>query len=509
MAVKITLQKKLSRAEFRRRYLRVVESLAADHVVLPDGDRSHRLSLARDDHFYFFQTYLPHYFSDPEAPFHHDLIRMLDRRPGGNEVPVPVAVAAPREFAKSTIASFGYVLHQLCFNQRRFVIIGSDTEDLAGDLTSYVLLELCRNERIHRDFGVLGRETWSSHDFVSSNGVRVLARGRGQRIRGLKYRQYRPDLVILDDLENDEAVRNPRLVKALLKWITETVYPGIDARGNLFVIGTILGRRSGLNIIVRGEEEPFSHWRRTVYRALGEDGTSLWPSRHPPEKLAAQKLMMGSVAFNKEKQNSPLDEDGPFREEWFRFYTHEMLSGRKLAVVGFLDPSSRETGDEKGLVTVGLDRETLTYYVLDAWVRRGSPARMIEVAYERHEQYGWLCLGVEDNALKDFLHFAFDETARRRGYHLPIKPIHNATNKEARIVAGLSHLVEQGKLLFLKGQGDQDKVVEQLLYLDQPSVPDDGADALEGAVRLLKDTAGAGDVLSSGRRRRSRSLTNY
>ena len=511
MAEKITIQKKLSQTKFRRRYEALVHSVGQDTLALEPGDegRGERLRRAKTDHFYFFRTYLPHYFTDKEAEFHHELLAMLDQRPSKEAPLVPVAVAAPREFAKSTITSFGYALHQLLFKLRNFIIIGSDTEDLASDLTSYILVELCRNRRIIRDFGKLGRETWASNDFVTTNDVRILARGRGQRVRGLKHRQHRPDLVILDDLENDLNVRNPRLVRSLLKWIVEAVYPGIAPDGSLFLIGTILARRSALNIIARGEEEPFNQWKRKIYRAVQSDGSSLWPERHPVSKLMEQKRMMGSIAFNKEKQNNPLDEDAPFREEWIRYYHPSEIAGKALTVVGFLDPSSKETGDDKALVTVGLDREAMIYYVLDAWMRKASPALMIDAAYQQYGLHRWLRLGVEDNALKDFLRAVLDSAARGKGYHLPIKTIHHATNKEARIVAGLSHLVEHGALLFRKDQGDQKGLVEQLLFLDQPSVPDDGADALEGAISLLRDAGAGFEYAGSGRKRAVNGMSNY
>ena len=113
MSKKITIKKKLSKAEFRKRYGQVVASLTAE--VLPFSDdpeeQKKRVERSRHDHFYFFKTYLPHYFSAPEAPFHHDLIEDLDHRPDPSDaadVMVPVCIAAPREFAKSTITSFGF-----------------------------------------------------------------------------------------------------------------------------------------------------------------------------------------------------------------------------------------------------------------------------------------------------------------------------------------------------------------------------------------------------------------
>ena len=134
---------------------------------------------------------------------------------------------------------------------------------------------------------------------------------------------------------------------------------------------------------------------------------------------------------------------------------------------------------------------------------------MIDAAYQQYGLRRWLLLGVEDNALKDFLRAVLDSAARDKGFHLPIKTVHHATNKQARIVAGLSHLVEHGALLFRKDQGEQKALVEQLLFLDQPSVPDDGADALEGAVSLLRDAGAGFEYLGSGRKRSAGAMSGY
>jgi len=230
---------------------------------------------------------------------------------------------------------------------------------------------------------------------------------------------------------------------------------------------------------------------------------------HPIEKLLKQKEIMGSLAFNKEKQNNPTDEENAFREEWIRYYHEDEIKGVELTKISFLDPSSKETGDDKGLVAVGLDRQAMIYYVLHCWVKKASPATMMDACYRQHDEIGWIRMGAEDNALKDFLQAVIDEAAKKYGYYLPIQSVNHSTNKEGRIVASLSHLVEHGRLRFRKGHSDQDKVIEQLLYLDQPSFPDDGADALEGAVNLLKTGAGIMEYESTGRKRTYTRMSRY
>ena len=152
----MTLKTKLTKTEFRRKADEILMRLSLEVTPFwedsPEKQEKRRQRAAADP-LYFCRTYLPHYFSHAPAPFHYELVGFLEQR--GEEVVTPVAVAAPREFAKTTVCAFGYVLHQICFRRRHFILIGSDSEDLASDLTGYLYLELLYNERLQQDFGEL------------------------------------------------------------------------------------------------------------------------------------------------------------------------------------------------------------------------------------------------------------------------------------------------------------------------------------------------------------------
>lgn len=478
--------KKMTSARFRERAAEVVARLR--NVVgafgPDDAPQAERLALARADVFAFCRTYLPHYFSDEFALFHHELVDLL--KPRGGAV-VPVVVAAPRGFAKTTMVSFGYVLHQVLFKQRRFVVLGSDTADLATDLTGYLRLELSHNQRLAEDFGALCEVSGSVGDFVVGGQTRVLARGSGQRLRGLKHGRHRPDLIILDDLENDRNVRNPRLVRGLLDWITQVVYPAIDPGGSLFIIGTILARRSALATMLNSGDEPWHRFTRRTYRALDEAGNSLWPQRHPVQELLRQKKLMGSRAFNKEKQNNPMDSSGLFQEDWVRSYHPSELAGKELAVAGFLDPSLAEgqNGDYKAVITVGLDPAEQVFYVLDAFIRRCSLDQLVRAVLRRQERFAYLVFGIEDNVFQKLLLGEFSRAASEAGVVLPLKGVTHRLGKQMRL-AGISPLVERGTIRFQPRHTDQPELIEQLLHFPTPNVHDDGPDALEGAISLLR-----------------------
>ncbi|MGD8561230.1 MAG: phage terminase large subunit [Desulfarculaceae bacterium] len=478
--------RKINTTTFRRRAAEVVTRLRNE--VSPfgpqDAPQAERLRLSAEDPFYFFRTYLPHYFSHDFAPFHRELLELLAPRA---KAVVPVVVAAPRGFAKTTLVSFGYVLHQVLFGRRRFVVLGSNTADLAKDLVSYLRLELAHNQRLLMDFGPLCEAKGPADDFITGAEVRILARGSGQRLRGLKHGRFRPDLVILDDLENDKNVKNPRLVRELLDWIKGAVYPAIDPGGSLFIIGTILAKKSALATMLHSPEEPYARFTRRIYRAIDEKGQSLWPARHPLKDLLRQKRLMGSLAFNKEKQNDPRDEEGLFQEEWIRTYHPSEIEGLKLAVAGFLDPSlgQGEAHDYKAVISLGLDQDQGIFYLLDAFIRRCSIDQLLRAVITRQARHAYLIFGIEDNLFQRLLLEEFARAAKEHRVILPLRGVTHRLAKETRL-AGLSPLVERGLIRFMPSHSDQSLLIEQLVHFPSPNVHDDGPDALEGAVSLLK-----------------------
>jgi len=450
--------------------------------------KKERIARSLGDKLFFMQTYLPHYFTCDFGEFHGEWSEVADLQDQF------ALIGAPREHAKSTFFTFGDPLHVICHGLIRFGLLISDTHEQAQNFTVAIKVELEDNVRIRHDFGDLKTRSWSDDDFRTKNGVALLARGRKDKVRGIRRGPYRPDYARFDDMENDDNVENPRLVKRLISWIRGTVLGSMGKGYRALMVGNLFHPRSAISqlIAMLDDETGLPLYFSKVYDAILDEGTPeerpLWPANWPMERLRKKRIDMGSFDFNREMRNKVAVDGSPFPDEQVTYYQLEEIAGKQLVTVSALDPSAKagENNDYRAVVTWSLDPEQMIFYCRHAWLKKKSIGEMFAAAYAQEEAYKPESVEVEENMLKDFLHEAIANYARQEERYLPWAPVNHSTNKEARIVGTCAYLWEYGKMRFIKGHSDQNMLVEQFIYLLTPSVHDDGPDASEMAISKLQ-----------------------
>lgn len=118
-----------------------------------------------------------------------------------------------------------------------------------------------------------GEDTWKSGTIKTTNGVKVDAVGSGKKLRGRKNRSWRPDLIVLDDIENDENVNTPEQRKKLLNWFNKAVMKAGDTYTDIMYVGTILHYDSLLSNTLKNPEFKSRKYRAVISYA---DNTQLW-----------------------------------------------------------------------------------------------------------------------------------------------------------------------------------------------------------------------------------------
>lgn len=218
------------------------------------GPRGIRRRLGAIDMEFFGRAYFGHYFSRPSPEFHRDLdaiwrdgvlkgrypltdadVKAISRLPGSRR-----GVAAPRGHAKSTNLTFKGTMHAVLYQYKHYPIIISDSSEQSEGFLESIRVELEDNAAIREDFGELAGPVWRSNVLVTKTNIKIEAIGSGKKIRGRKHRNWRPDLIVLDDVENDENVRTPEQRRKLRDWYNKAVSKAGDDYTDIVYIGTLL-----------------------------------------------------------------------------------------------------------------------------------------------------------------------------------------------------------------------------------------------------------------------------
>lgn len=222
------------------------------------GEHGLRKELAAFDLSYFGRAYLPHYFIRKSPHFHEELdeiwekgvmkdlnptkeARTISRMKGSRNV-----TAAPRGHAKSTNFTFKDDLHAILYGYKHYIIILSDSSEQAEGFLEDIKTELEENANIIMDFGSLkGDKAWRSGVILTSTNIKVEAIGSGKKVRGRRHRNWRPDLIVLDDIENDENVNTPEQRRKLKSWFEKAVSKAGDTYTDIMYMSSIRAEMSG------------------------------------------------------------------------------------------------------------------------------------------------------------------------------------------------------------------------------------------------------------------------
>jgi predicted phage terminase large subunit-like protein len=467
------------------------------------------------------REFLAAHFAHASSAMHLWLGRELDalRWDRGSKI----NLIGPRGSAKSTVATFCYVLRAAVEGWEPYIWIVSDTSDQSRTHLDNLMNELVDNAALRKRYlesGARGRH-WRSGVIQLTNGVTIESYGTGQRIRGRRRRATRPSLIVCDDLQNDSHISSALQRQTTRRWFMGTLLNAGTPRTNVVNLATALHRDALALELARSvgwtsrtfasiEKWPrnldlWDEWE-AVYcdhnnpdarhlarqfferrQAEMEDGAVvLWPEVEDLYTLMRMRVEIGRTAFDREKQGVPIDPDlcewpeEYFGEDiWFDVWP-KTLKVRAIA----LDPSKGRDagrGDYSAYAMLGIDLAGVAHVEADL-ARRATPQLVADGA-ALCRRFRPHMFGVEANQFQELLCGEIASEFRRQGIsHVSPSAIHNHASKPMRI-RRLGPWLAQHRMRFLRGSPSTRLLVEQLR--DFPSgAHDDGPDALEMALRL-------------------------
>jgi predicted phage terminase large subunit-like protein len=206
-----------------------------------------------------------------------------------------------------------------------FIIIGADTSLQAGTNIANIKYELETNELLKQDYGRFeirstddptpepsfeSEEEWQARNLLLSNDVRILARSRGQKIRGLKHRQYRPRAVMLDDPESLEWVRTKENRDKTEQWLNSEVIPALDKQQRKLIILINNLHMDALAARVKAKGT-FTVLEFPLLNDADEWESCIWKAQYSDQKaIDAERKNAGAVAWEREYKLKVVAEEG-------------------------------------------------------------------------------------------------------------------------------------------------------------------------------------------------------
>lgn len=415
------------------------------------------------------------------APFHPTLIDAI------HSAHPRIVVEAFRKAAKSTLTEEAVALMAALQEFRNCIVIGASYARAVERLES-IGHELETNPSLREAFGELrGYKTWTESKKLLSNGVIIQAIGAGQSLRGVKYHEFPPDFVMIDDLEDEESTRTPAARQEMLRWLYKTLIAALAKHARIRFLGNRLDPDA---VIVKiSQDALWEHYRYPIMvKSLetGEDEAT-WPDQFPLEWIYAKRAeLQRQGLFDDFNQEYMCEADAPeskiFKPEHFAQIVQPRIRTWE-ACYAMVDPAKSSN-----------KRSATTAIVVWSWIgarlivwecRIGSwaPDGVIDQIFEIDTLYRPVFLGIEEDSLNEWIAQPLRQAQAKRSHVVPFKKMAAKTYTGGRgkdaMIEGLQPFFAAKEVTFAQPMPD---LVAQ--FLSFPKGLKDGPNALAYAPRL-------------------------
>ncbi len=418
---------------------------------------------------WFGKIYCGSYLFHTTAPFQKTIYQTLEE---GNDFGEIIAF---RGSAKTTISMLLYPIWMMLKEKKHFIVLISDTFEQIKDHIYNIKNELENNELLIRDFGRFDilesnkrKDEWKSASIIIPRfDAKIVGKSTGQKVRGIRYKQYRPDLVVIDDVEDLEMVRTKEQRDKTYRWLTGNVIPaGERGRTKYILIGNLLHADGIMNRIKKEILEGKRDGKVMEFPLIDSEGKIAWLGKYPDmAAIEAEKKQVGGSspigmrAWFREYLLKLVPEEGQvIKDEWIKSYD-EIPKGADTKGTGVdLAISKKDTADFTTMVSgklAAINGQPKIYIMPNPVNERLSGFETTERARNVSKGLGNgvpTQLWVEDVAYQKMQ----IEAMQRAG--LPVKGIKTTTDKRARLMS-VSSYVENGTVVFPK-TGCEDLILQ-------------------------------------------------
>lgn len=452
--------------------------MQSDIIALPPGEL---IRLCAADNRLYEKTFFPKASRQISPQFHAKIDEALysDER--------FVSIKVFRGGAKTTKLRM-YASKKIAYGISHTILITSNSQDHAAKSIEWLKRNVEFNKKWAELYQLRPGSKWTGTDIEIIHGIdkypiRVMALGITGQIRGVNIDDFRPDLIIADDVDNEETTGTQEQLKKtsdlFFGALAKSLAPRSEApHAKMVHLQTPLVGGDLADVASKD-----SQWLSLTFGCFDENGESRWPERFSTAELMADKkahIARGQLAlWMREMECEIVPEGGAsFVPDNIRFYD---LRPEGAVYIITIDPASSEakTADDQVVMLTAHWRDRV--YLVDFTAEKGEmPENVFITIVQWAREYQILGIWVESVSYQRVLAHLLEQEMRRRRLYLPVHRVQDQRRKSDRIVQAIGRVTGYG-LLYVKAEHRR-FLTQYYRYSPRSKEHDDILDALAMAL---------------------------
>jgi len=251
--------------------------------ILKNGKKEERKYICEREPIYFAIYYFSEYFTYPIPDFHIDFYSDMKGLVNGDLD--EAAWIAFRESAKSSLAKI-FATWCICYSNKNYINYDSYDKSNAESALFDIAVSLQTNKKIISDFGQLFTKQSNENkeskikrisNFITENEIKVEAFSTQEPTRGRIYKNNRPDLFILDDIENNKTKESYPVTKKIVSHIDE-LKAGMSTIGSVLYLGNLITDDGVVDYVLRAVQRNKKGIARNI--PVIANGATTWKGKY-------------------------------------------------------------------------------------------------------------------------------------------------------------------------------------------------------------------------------------
>lgn len=439
---------------------------------------------------FFINFFMAELLLFPIPPFHIDIFGKMVMT-----MVKKLVLAIPRGHNKTTLAKLAVVWHFL-FTDYSFILYVSSTASIAqaacNDIIAFMRtanfvstfggIDFKFDQAIERQgegffvfrFQIYGTDTYKT--------CILRALGAGQQVRGLNVHNKRPEMTVVDDLEDNDNIATEPLQDKLKRWVFGPFLKALNRwKQRILWLGNWLSNTCLLKDLC---EDPT--WESYRYGCIQKDGTPLWPDMWPLDAIKADfesyvNQNLEDVWFAEMMNMIIPRRDGVIRpNEIYYLHSLDPLTVKYKFIT--IDPaiSDKKWAHKCGIIVHAYNEDEQVWQIVDGVIERGlNPMDIYKKTMELAIKWKVKVIGIEQISYQKALKFFFEHLLAEFGEHdIEVIGVPAGDRKTERISAW-SGMIKQKRYALTQGHPICTMLTDQLINFDprKKSNDDDGIDA--------------------------------